>query len=598
MRRFIGGCATAVALVTVLAPAAPATAAPPNADESALLAAYAPVVEIRHQAEPCGEGERYLPVSVDHVLGRDDVVLRNEGDAILQRAPTAESLPRDVPEVWMDLPGDALSPGCSYERWFKAMHARPAVYGRVTYQDGETVVQYWLYWVFNQWNDVHEGDWEMAQVIFEAPTAAAAMTAGPTLFAYAQHEGSEVQVADPDGDVDLVDGTHLVVYPGEGSHASYFAPARWFGKSGATGFGCDNTDTPNDELRPEVIALPGDDVPTSGPLAWLGFTGHWGEQQAAFNNGPTGPVTKQQWNDPIGWVIDKGRDGAVQIPFADSKATETFCSLAEKGSALFNHLLDRPLLITAAIVAAIVAAVAVVRFSSRGLLGRAARLWWRSARRLVPIGTVLFVGAALATVLQYLVREHTRVGTLMEAAGQSSPWVLPIVTLVGSLVAIPVVAWVTVASIAVEEGAPSVGAALAAPRRAGLGTAVLAAIVLLVVVGFGVFGFVLVLLLASRWLVAPVVAARERVSLGEALGRSHRMIWGSSLRAIGLLVTLLGVAFLAGFAGAVLLGLTDASFLAASILTSLLGVVIVPYIAMVVIAYHDDLAASATRVPG
>jgi hypothetical protein len=589
VRRLVGGWATAVALLTIVAPAGRVVAAPPNSDESALLAAYAPVVAIRHQAEPCGEGERYLPVSVDHVLGRDDVVLRAEDDTILQRAPTAESLPRDDPEVWMDLPGDALAPGCTYEQWFKAMHASPAVYGRVTYQDDDTIVQYWLYWVFNQWNDLHEGDWEMVQLIFETPTAAAAMQAGPTLYAYAQHEGSEVQVSGPDGGVRLVDGTHPVVHSAEGSHASYFAPARWFGKSGATGFGCDNTDTPNDELHPEVIPLPGDDVPTSGPLAWLGFTGHWGEQQAAFNNGPTGPVTKDQWSDPIGWVVDKGRDGAVQVPFADSKAVDTFCSLAEKGSALFNHLLDHPLLITAAIVAAIVAAIAVVRRSSRGLLGKAARMWRRSARRLAAVGFVLFVGAALAAVLQYLVREHTRVGTLMEAAGQSSPWVLPIVTVVGSLVAIPVVAWVTVASIAVDDGAPTAGAALAAPWR-GLGTAVLAAIVLLYVVGLGVFAFILILLVASRWLVAPVVAVRDRVSLGTALGRSHRMIWGSSWRAIGLLVTLLGVAFLAGFAGALLLALTDVSFLAASIVTSLLGVVIVPYIAMVLVAYHDDLA--------
>jgi hypothetical protein len=594
VRRLGGACAALGALLTIVAPVGRAVAAPPNADESALLAAFSPVVAIRHQADPCGEGERYLPVSVDHVLGRDDVVLRDSDGTVLQHAPTAESLPRDDPDVWIDLPGNALAPGCSYEEWFKALHASPAVYGRVTYQDGDTVVQYWLYWVYNQWNDLHEGDWEMVQVIFEAPNAAAAMRAGPARFAYAQHEGSEVQAAGPDGGVRVVDGTHPVVYAAEGSHAAYFASSRWFGKSGATGFGCDDTSAPTDELRPEVIALPGDDIPTSGPLAWLGFIGHWGEEEAAFNNGPTGPITKDQWSDPIGWVAREGRESAVSIPFADSKPTETFCSLAERGSALFNRLLDQPLLIIAGIVAVVVAAVAIVRLSSRGLLGRAARMWRRSVRRLVAIGLVLFLGAALATVVQYLVREHTRVGTLMEVAGQSSPWVLPIVTVVGSLVAIPVVAWVIVASIAAEEGAPSAGTALASPWH-GLGTAVLAAIVLVLVIDAGLFGLFLLLVLASRWLVAPVIAVRDRASLGESLGRSHRMIRGSSWRALGLIVTLLGVVFLAGFAGALLLALTDVSFLGASIITALLGVVIVPYVALVLVAYHDELATTRGR---
>ena len=224
------------------------------------------MLALRQQSTPCGDGEPYLPIAVDHVLGRDDVVLRDGDGEVVTTAPTADDLAAGGDEWALDFPGDALDPGCDYEEWFRSMDAEPAVYGRVVVDGEFLVAQYWLYYVYNDWNDRHESDWEMIQLVFDTPTVAAALEQGPVLYAYAQHEGSEYAFLDDAvelegateterGKVRLIGGAP-VVYPGQGSHAAYFDTARWFGKSGATGFGCDDTTPRLVEVRPEVIVLP------------------------------------------------------------------------------------------------------------------------------------------------------------------------------------------------------------------------------------------------------------------------------------------------------------------------------------------------------
>ena len=64
-----------------------AAAAPPTDAEAELLTTFAPIIAVRAQAEPCGDGERFRPVAVDAVLGRDDVVLRDADGAVVVTAP-------------------------------------------------------------------------------------------------------------------------------------------------------------------------------------------------------------------------------------------------------------------------------------------------------------------------------------------------------------------------------------------------------------------------------------------------------------------------------------------------------------------------------
>ena len=75
----------------------------------------------------------------------------------------------------------------------RTLDATPAIYGRVITDQGHLVVQYWFYWVYNQWNDVHEGDWEMIQLDFDTDDIDKAMQRGPTRYAYAPARGLRVR---------------------------------------------------------------------------------------------------------------------------------------------------------------------------------------------------------------------------------------------------------------------------------------------------------------------------------------------------------------------------------------------------------------------
>lgn len=567
----------------------PAATAPPTEQEQALLERYAPVVAVRRQSSPCGNGERFRPIAVDAILGRDDVVLRNASGDIVTRAPTAADLAGRGPDLWIDLPGNALHPGCTYERWAKALDAEPSVYGRVTGEAGRLVVQYWFFWVYNQWNDVHEGDWEMIQLVFDVGTVAEAMTAGPVTYAYAQHEGSEyATVGENDDKVVLVDGVRPVVFPGEGSHAAYFSSSRWFGKSGATGFGCDDTTAPIERLSPAVIALPGDDVPTAGAFAWLSYTGHWGQKAPAFDNGPTGPVTKTQWSAPVTWVEEEGRSSAVALPFAESAATETFCDLSAWGSGLYNRLLDRPILVVGTVVLVAVGLVLVVRCSSRGVLGRAARSWRRLGRRLAPVGGVVLGGLVASALVQWLLLHLTPLGSLVDTLGDSSGWVVPVVGAVGSLIATPALAWAGASTILAAEdpGTSEPVRTTATIRRPAIWSALV-----LLVLGAAMFAVPLLAVLLSRWLAAPVLANRDGTTTRAALAASNRLVRGHAWRALGMVVTLLLLASIAGVVGAIVLVLTDLTFRTVALLTALVGVAVVPYIALVVVELTRELEA-------
>ena len=277
----------------------------------------------------------------------------------------------------------------------------------------------------------------------------------------------------------------------------------------------------------------------------------------------------------------------MAIPFAGSRATGAFCNLVEKGSLYFLRLLDQPVVAILLLVALIAAVVSIVRYSSRGLLGRAARTWRQYARRLLPIGALVLVGAVAAALAQYALVRWTRVGDLIELAGGSSPWVLPIVGAVGAVVAVPVVAWVVGATLTpAEDGTISLTTVRRSSRwAAGSGT-------MLVLVILGVTSIVLVplaLYLVSRRMLGPVASAKEQVAVRDGMRRSRHLIRGQGWRAFGLVLTLALVAALAGVAGALVLLLTSASFVVASFVVALAAVVLVPYIALVLAHFYDDL---------
>ena len=114
---------------------------------------------------------------------------------------------------------------------------------------GKLALQYWFFYVFNDWNNLHEGDWEMIQLNFDASTPAQALTRHPVEVGYSQHEGAERAEWGSDK-LELVDGTHPVVYPADGSHANFYGEALYLGSSASEGVGCDDTRGPSLDVLP------------------------------------------------------------------------------------------------------------------------------------------------------------------------------------------------------------------------------------------------------------------------------------------------------------------------------------------------------------
>ena len=177
--------AVLLALVAAAIWAAPAAAAPPTPAEVELARTYAPVLELKDQPRPCEAGEPYEPTDIDLLMGNDEIALRGPWDTtnIVSVAPRAAELGRGLFGYHLDFPGDPLRPGCTYEQWSIRLRAQapPTAYARAVTQPGppgRLALQYWFFYVFNDWNNTHEGDWEMIQLNFDADTPEAALARG------------------------------------------------------------------------------------------------------------------------------------------------------------------------------------------------------------------------------------------------------------------------------------------------------------------------------------------------------------------------------------------------------------------------------------
>jgi hypothetical protein len=150
--------------------------------------------------------------------------------------------------------------------------------------DGRLWLQYWYFYLYNDAGfagnvGLHEGDWEMVQLRLADDE--------PDLAVYAQHdyceqrEWSQVELA----------GGKPVVYPGRGTHASYFEPGLH-----RTKVWWDIADGMRPAPPPRLVDLDQD------PPGWLAWPGHWGGTQPRIplidSPSPPGPAAHEQWEDP------------------------------------------------------------------------------------------------------------------------------------------------------------------------------------------------------------------------------------------------------------------------------------------------------------
>ncbi|HEY5053737.1 MAG TPA: hypothetical protein VII45_10045, partial [Solirubrobacterales bacterium] len=427
MSRPLGPLLVLAAVALLVLPGA--ATADSGAAAKRLIDAYAPIAMLREEQDPPCEtsAEQYQPTSVGIMLGNPSVTLTKgvpgKGQAPLKKAPTAADIAGLGDPFHLNLSGDPLGDTCVYARDFEQLKREgkaPAVtYAHIAREAGHPgfVVQYWFFYYFNQFNDLHEGDWEGMQIAFDAATPERALAEGPSEMVLFQHAGGE-RADWSDGKVEK-EGTHPIVYPAAGSHATFYDSAVYVenGQEGS-GVGCDNTSEPLRRLALRPIAIP-THASATGRFKWLTYTGHWGQEESGFNNGPTGVTTKTVWSEPFSWMAAQ-RTTSPPLPggsIAGPAVTGAFCG-AVAGVSEFINLEAKSRL--AAVVAVILAVVLLGLFiglnkwgpvdltelrarRSFGQLVRAARqLYGRHWRALVPIGLTAIPVIGIVTALRAL----------------------------------------------------------------------------------------------------------------------------------------------------------------------------------------------------
>ncbi len=331
---------------------------------------------------------------------------------IVRPRPTAADIAGLGGRWHLDVPGDPLNPKCTYATDFAALNADgkapPLTYAHIARQRGKSglVVQYWFFYYFNQFNDIHEGDWEGMQIAFDADTPREALARGPYEIALFQHGGGEKGAWDDDKV--QKEGTHPVVYPAAGSHATFFDDAVYVENGqGGSGLGCDNTTEPLRRVDVRPVLVPTDPRPGSR-FEWLTYEGHWGEKEKSYNNGPTGPTTKGQWREPFTWM-DGVRSASPRLPgglVLGPAVTHAFCGAVATASTFVNLEAQTRLgavLIGVVLVLLVAVPVGLTRWTpvdlSRLRQRRAFGQLVRAARQLYGRHWPTFVAMGLTTIL-------------------------------------------------------------------------------------------------------------------------------------------------------------------------------------------------------
>ncbi len=199
---------------------------------------------------------------------------RPRGDRLRPRTTSSTAF-----EYHLDFPGNALDPGCDYNRWAqrltrgqraRRLRARRRR-GRVP---GKLALQYWFFYPFNDFNNTHEGDWEMIQLVFDAPDARAALGVDPVEVGYSSHEGAE-RAAWDDEKLELVGRVPSSIRPPAPTPTSTRTRSG-SGSSAEAGVGCDDTRGPHRELSPRVVTIPSDRGGGEGRVSLDRFRGALG----------------------------------------------------------------------------------------------------------------------------------------------------------------------------------------------------------------------------------------------------------------------------------------------------------------------------------
>jgi len=173
-----------------------------NAQNEDLVQQYAPILYFEKE-ETC------YPVEVDYFID-NSVLYDSENNYI--GSVTSDDLSGYATEGYYldNQKGTVSDDGVinDYQNMESALGY--TVYTHVDTSGDSTIIQYWFFYVFNKGTmNVHEGDWEMVQVVISGET--------PSEVMYSQHHGGQKATWDQ---VER-NGDHIKVYVSRGSHANY-----------------------------------------------------------------------------------------------------------------------------------------------------------------------------------------------------------------------------------------------------------------------------------------------------------------------------------------------------------------------------------------
>ena len=189
----------------------------PTAAAAALKLAkqYAPVLRY-------ATGEQYRPMRLEDYLRKTVLRTGTPPRGILEQSqPTLYSLPVTPAQTYLDVSGAepyanaARYPGI--EQTIESARATPTVYWHLVRQpsSGRIALEYWFFYLYNNFYAKHESDWEGVTVFLED-----GVVLGAT---YSQHQGRKWV---PLSSLATAAG-HPLVFVGRGSHADYPAAGRY-----------------------------------------------------------------------------------------------------------------------------------------------------------------------------------------------------------------------------------------------------------------------------------------------------------------------------------------------------------------------------------
>ena len=412
--------------------------------------------------------------------------------------------------------------------------------------------------------------------------------------------------------LELVGGTHPVVYPAAGSHANFFGDELFLGSSADQGVGCDNTTGPHFDVRPAVATIPSDPVQARVEFPWIAFQGRWGELRPAFYNGPTGPNLKTQWTEPIRWSED-WRERSYSVPAGSAfgtASTDFFCHAIGNGSRALVQFVHRPLQFTLGLAALAVlliylfsrttwrpvATLRVARRRSWGqTLAAAVRMYATNLRLVVGIG-ILFIPISLLVSLLQTLALHGASVLGVESGAEANGLVAFAVLAIGTaltLLGLGLVQAATAGALVEIDQSRPIGP-LRAYRLAGdslwpLLGALLIASTAVSLLASSVYLIPIAVWLAGRWaLIAPSIELEGLSAVG-GLRRSGRLVQGKWLKVASLIVIGVALAVVIGpILGALLILGTDAPFWLVNVVAGVVYSLTMPLVAITTAYVYFD----------